>query len=127
MDRLTHENMINNLAETRRISPPFVPQALWEDMRSELIKVDVMALTVPIYQKYFSESDMRAIVAFHRTAPGKKLLQVQQPMFAEVSAALNRKTEEIARAVYQKHEAEIQAAQKKYEADQAASGKTQGK
>ncbi len=73
---------------------------------------ELLDAIVPIYQKYFTHSDIKAINEFYETPTGQKLLSNTTAMTVEVMQA--------AMSVVKKHTAEIQAQIEKAAADESS-------
>jgi len=101
-------------------SVPYLPQSFWDDLDAEFQKVDLVAVCVPIYQKYLSQEDMAEIVKFYRTPAGQRILATQTDIQRDASVVLQKAAAEIGEHVYLRHKDEIDAAKKKYDASQAA-------
>jgi hypothetical protein len=94
-------------------------------MNNEFQKVDFVSICVPIYQKYLSQEDMAAIIAFYRSPAGQRILATQGPITRDAQVVMQKAGQEIGERVAERHAAEIEAAEKKYDADivNAADGK----
>jgi len=78
--------MINGM----KASMPKVPATFWTKFES---KMDMAALTekiIPLYDKYYTLEDLKAINAFYRSPAGLKVLSTSPQIFQE-SLAIGRK------------------------------------
>ena len=74
---------------------------------------------IPVYQRYFTDSDIKAINEFYGTPTGEKLLKTMTAMMIDAMQA--------AQAVINKHVPEIEAQIEKTAADTSEPGLTQPK
>jgi hypothetical protein len=51
------ERLLANLEKGRATLPPWFPDSVWKDCMSQVAHLDLVALLLPLYQKYFSEKD----------------------------------------------------------------------
>lgn len=59
--QLTHEK----LEAQRQQLPPWCPQSVWDEIEDAVDKIDMPKLTLPICQKYISETDAELIIQWH--------------------------------------------------------------
>lgn len=50
-------------------------QQFWDDIRKEINPDDIQNFIIPIYDKYYTESDIDQLIAFYNSAVGKKMIQ----------------------------------------------------
>ena len=72
--------MLNNFKDTY----PDVPQEFWDKALSKINGEELKNIVVPIYDKYYTEEDIDALIAFYKSDIGKKVLQVT-PMVTQES------------------------------------------
>jgi hypothetical protein len=105
---VAHKAMAQSLKAARATSAPYFTASFWEDMEKAVMDVDLVTPIVPAYQRYFSEEDMAATLAFYKSPAGSRLLAAQ-PFISSAAVDAGRKAGEIAgRAVGLKHRDEIQ-------------------
>lgn len=66
--------VIGQLLDGFRQAFPKAPEALWTDFKNSLKPDEMTALLVPIYDKHFTEDDIKQLNAFYQTPLGQKLL-----------------------------------------------------
>lgn len=66
--------MMNQLLPSIQQIIPEAPETFWEDVMKEMDPNSIENMLIPIYQKYLTEEDMQAIIAFYDTPAGKKLI-----------------------------------------------------
>jgi hypothetical protein len=62
---------------------PKAPDAFWEEFLKEVSADELINMSVPIYQKYYSEEDIQAIVAFYDSPVGKRMVKNQPAVVQE--------------------------------------------
>lgn len=72
--KLGTESM-DRIIETFKTNFNNVPAEFWDEFRSEIDAEGLIKLIVPIYDKYYSEEDVRQLIAFYETPLGKKLIE----------------------------------------------------
>jgi len=113
-----HKAMASGIRANRATSAPYFTASFWDDMEEAVMEIDLAALIVPAYQKYFSEEDMAATLAFYKTPAGQRLLAAQPPIGAAVTSAAQEAGQIAGRQVALKHRDEIQALMKSSQAAQ---------
>jgi hypothetical protein len=78
--------LVQLLPSLRRLSPN-VPDKVWAEVEkefsSEIQSGGVAALVIPIYDKYFSEDEIRQLLSFYESPIGKKLAETMPRIAAE--------------------------------------------
>ncbi|MEP7230363.1 MAG: DUF2059 domain-containing protein [Ginsengibacter sp.] len=64
-----------------------VPNEYWESVKKEINADDIVALVIPIYDKYYTEEDIQKLIEFYESPIGKKVISstpliVQESMSA---------------------------------------------
>jgi hypothetical protein len=68
---MAFEQLISHFRQIRSGAP----ESLWSDLRSQILEHEVRTLNkllVPIYKRYFSHDEIKALVAFYQTPAGAK-------------------------------------------------------
>ena len=68
---------------------PNAPESFWTDFMHEVKPEDLETLLVPVYQKNFTEDEIRETIKFYRTPTGQKLIR-QLPNVMRESMALGQ-------------------------------------
>lgn len=105
---ISQKTMINLVHSQRALSPPYLTPGFWDDMEKAVGQIDLVPLVVPSYQKYISEEDMAALIAFYKTEAGKRILEAQPAMASAISDAGRKAGEQVGAEVAKKHADEIQ-------------------
>lgn len=67
-------------------SYPKVDQKIWDDFSNEIKADDLVALVIPVYDKYYTEGEIDQLIAFYNTPIGKKTIEVL-PLISQESMA----------------------------------------
>jgi hypothetical protein len=72
------QSTIDNMLDLFKDNEAFreVPKEYWKDIVKEFSNIsvdDIVDLYVPIYYKYYTESDLRELIAFYQTPIGLKM------------------------------------------------------
>ncbi len=103
-----HKMMAESLKAARATSAPYFTASFWDDMQKAVMDIDLVAPLLPAYQRYFSQEDMAATIAFYKSPAGSRLLAAQ-PFITSAAGDAARKAGEVAgREVGLKHADEIQ-------------------
>jgi uncharacterized protein len=68
------KQMIQQLLPAMKKMAPNAPEEFWVEFMKEVNPDDIISLTVPVYQKHFSEEDLLETIAFYKTAAGQRLI-----------------------------------------------------
>jgi hypothetical protein len=68
---------------------PQAPDSFWTEFMSGVHPEDLEKLVVPIYQKHFTEQEIRETIEFYNSPTGRKVVQ-QLPMVMQESMAVGR-------------------------------------
>jgi len=70
-----HQLIKDELHTSRTTSAAYLTPGFWDDMEAALMRIDLAQYFIPAFQKYFSEEDMAATIAFykitHRPTPSE--------------------------------------------------------
>jgi uncharacterized protein len=91
MDAIGYTNLVNQsmegMFELYEKTYPKVDTAFWNEFRKEMAADDLTKLIIPIYDKYFTESDLDALIAFYSTPAGIKIRDATPLITKEAMAA----------------------------------------
>lgn len=100
------------VANSKSQAPAFFPADFWSDVDQSFKAIDIASELTPIYQRYFSQEDMAAALAFYKTPAGQRVLN-EQPLAAVASSDVLRKDgQRVGQETLARHKDEIDAAQK---------------
>jgi hypothetical protein len=110
--------MIDQMLASIKAGSSGVDEALWNELRSEMKTEDLLEQLLPVYAKYYSTEDIRAINEFYSTPAGQRMLK-QMPFAMRDAMVIGQKWgQEAAERAVKK----IQAAQQVQPAAPAAKG-----
>ena len=66
---------------------PQVPKEVWDEFLRGVTAEGLVDRVVPIYQKYYTEEDVRQLINFYRSSVGRKTVQVQPELLRDSLAA----------------------------------------
>jgi hypothetical protein len=89
-----HRQRIHEQLEVlRKQMPGWYPQSVWDEIASSVEDMDVIAVALPVYQKYISEDDERFLNRFLATPQGQKVAQAVMAKKAEQGQRANAESE----------------------------------
>ncbi len=62
-----------------------VSAGVWTELENEMLSdvSELQKMLIPVYQKHFTQSEIRAIIAFYETPAGRKFAEKQVPLSQE--------------------------------------------
>ncbi|HWW98829.1 MAG TPA: DUF2059 domain-containing protein [Edaphobacter sp.] len=108
-----HKAMTQMLRTTRATSAPYYTASFWDDMNTAILEIDLVTPNIPAFQKYFSQEDMAATIAFYKTPSGQRLLAAQPFIASAAGDILRDAGRTVGMQVALKHKDEIEALTKK--------------
>jgi hypothetical protein len=103
-----HQLIKDELRTSRATSAPYFTPGFWDDMETALMQIDLVPYFVPAYQKYFSEEDMAATIAFYKSPAGQHLLAAQASISSAAKESLTAAGRAAGIEVGKKHADEIE-------------------
>ncbi len=74
---------INNMFQTYKTSMPNVPKKFWDSFSKEIDANSLIDLIIPIYDKYYSEEDLKQLAEFYQSPLGKKIISTLPNLTAD--------------------------------------------
>jgi hypothetical protein len=68
---------------------PGVPEEVWDELRSSFALEEIIALSLPIYTRNFSEDELRQLVEFYESPIGQKMIERMPAVMQESNVAFN--------------------------------------
>lgn len=68
--------VMNQMIVAYKKAMPSIPDSFQEDFMKEVDEQALINLIIPIYKKYYTQEDLKAIIAFYETPVGKKSINV---------------------------------------------------
>jgi uncharacterized protein len=91
MDAIGYTNLVNqsmeSMFELYEKTYPKVDSSFWNEFKREMASDDLTKLIIPIYDKYFTDSDLDALIAFYSTPAGIKVRDATPMITKEAMAA----------------------------------------
>jgi uncharacterized protein len=103
-----HKAMAQSLKTSRTTSAPYFTASFWDDMETAVMNLDMVPPLITAYQKYFSQEDMAATIAFYKSPAGQRLLAAQPYITSVASDVLRDLGRQAGEQVGLKHQEEIQ-------------------
>ncbi len=117
-----HKAMGQMIQTSRVTAAPYFPASFWDDMAKSLDEIDLVTPAVPAYQKYFSEEDMAATIAFYKSPAGQKFLAAQPFIASAAGEVLRSAGQKVGQEVFARHKDEIETLKKKFDGAAAGAG-----
>lgn len=89
--------MQNMIPALKQMAPPDIPESFWSEFAKEVDANELINGIVPIYQKHFTEEDVREAIRFYKSPTGAKFIAKQPQIMQESMAVGQRWGESIAR------------------------------
>jgi hypothetical protein len=64
---------MDQIIESLKKVQPDIPEEFWSEFRKEVSADDLIDLIVPIYNKYYSEQDVKDLIVFYKSPLGQKV------------------------------------------------------
>ena len=103
-----HKLISQNVKSARITSAPYFTGGFWDDMEKAVLDVDLVTPIISSYQKYYSQEDMAALIAFYKSSAGQRMLAAEPHISADLDATLRQAGAQAGRQVGEKHKDEIQ-------------------
>ena len=68
------KQMIQQMLPAMKKMAPKAPDDFWTDFMKEINPDDIIAMTIPVYQKNFTEEDLLETIAFYKSPVGQRLI-----------------------------------------------------
>lgn len=96
------QQILNQSVDAMKSQFTQVPQKFWDEFRAEVSADELINRLIPIYNKYFTEQDIKQLIVFYQTPLGKKLISVN-PQVARDSLIVGQQYgKEVAQTAIQK-------------------------
>jgi len=81
--------MLGQMMETLRGRSTGLPPEFWDQLQKDMDPAKLVEKLIPVYDKYYSLDDLKAVNAFYQTPAGQHLLQAQ-PMVMKESMSIGQ-------------------------------------
>lgn len=97
--------VVNQLTPALKQMIPNAPDSFWADMTKEINADVLIEKIIPIYQKHFTEADIKSIIKFYDTTAGKNLIASLPIIQRETMMVGQQWGQEIAKKAMAKYQA----------------------
>jgi len=105
---MAHKLVLQSLKAARATSAPYYTPAFWDDMEKSLGDADILNPSIAAYQRYLSQEDAAAAIAFYKTDSGRRVLEAQPLISAALETVMRQTGQQIGMQVGLRHRDEIQ-------------------
>jgi uncharacterized protein len=92
--------VVQNMLTSFKQSFPNVPEEFWNDFMKEVNPEVLTTMIVPIYDKYYTQEDIKKMIEFYQTPLGKKLILTMPQIMQESMQVGQTWGKEIGEKVY---------------------------
>lgn len=82
VDKLGKQS-IDKMVELYKRQFSDLTEGFWEEFKKEANENELAKMYIPIYDKYYSESDLDALIKFYKSPTGKKMVAVMPEVMNE--------------------------------------------
>jgi hypothetical protein len=75
--------MQEQLLPAIKASEPKVPERFWTELMAELNPNELVEMLVPIYDKHFTQEEIRDLIRFYESPSGRKMIRVMPEILRE--------------------------------------------
>lgn len=75
--------VMNHMMDSFKNSYSKVNEEFWNDFKNEVKAEDLEKMIIPIYDKYYTESDIDQLIVFHNSPIGKKMISTMPQVMQE--------------------------------------------
>lgn len=104
-DKLAISSMQTYMDQFKK-SAPNIPDEFWDEFAKEFTADKMIQLYVPIYAKYYTESDIDEMIRFYKSPVGQKTISVMPSILQESMEAGGKMGREVAERVMEKLDGE---------------------
>lgn len=84
------QQVVDQMMVSMRQLAPELPEAFWAEAKTELRAEEFVGLIVPIWAKYYTHDEVKALIAFYESPVGRKMVSVQPAVLTEAMEAGRR-------------------------------------
>lgn len=100
-DRIAIQTMDAIIPAVEKMAPE-VPPNFWKEFRKSVDPKSLIDLMVPVYARYYSDDDVRQLIAFYRSPIGQKVVEVTPAITKDGFAVGNAWGEDLAKKLLEK-------------------------
>lgn len=95
--------VMNQMIPSMKKMIPDAPEKFWRDVMAEVDANQLIELVIPVYQKYLTEKDIRAMNRFYDSPAGRKLIRTQPAIMQESMQLGGQWGQQLARKILNKY------------------------
>ena len=92
--------VVENTVANFRKSLPDVPEDFWDNILKEVNPDALVKLIIPIYDKFYTEEDLKKVIEFYQSPVGQKMISTMPQLMQESMKAGEIWGQEIGQKVY---------------------------
>lgn len=96
------QQVLNQSIDSIKTQFPQVPQAFWNEFRAGVSANELINRLIPIYNKYFTDEDIKQLIVFYQTPLGKKLISISPQIASDSLSVGQQYGKEVAQRAIQK-------------------------
>lgn len=77
------QNMLDRMMVNFKDAFLEVPASYWDKLRDKFKVEKIIDMIIPVYDKYFTQEDIRQLIKFYQTPVGKKIIKVMPSISSE--------------------------------------------
>jgi hypothetical protein len=77
------EHLLDRLFEAQRRAMPDVPESVWQEARRAFETAELVELIAAIWDRHFSQEEIRGLIAFYESPLGTRLREMQPVILQE--------------------------------------------
>lgn len=81
--------MMNTMFDYYKKNFPAAPDDFWETLSKEIKPEEMLDLIIPLYTKYYTDEELKQLLAFYKTPVGKKVIETL-PLLTQESVAIGQ-------------------------------------
>lgn len=82
--------ILNNLLDYFKKSNPSVPSEFWDAFMDKIDMKELAALVIPVYDRYFTEEEIKSLITFYQSPLGQKIVQAM-PLVTQETMDIGQK------------------------------------
>lgn len=98
MEKLV-DGMMGQMITTFKSTYSDVPEDFWDKFKAKMNSRDLIEKLIPLYDKYYTTDDLKAVNAFYETPAGQKIISTLPKLMTEAMAVGKQWGEKVGREV----------------------------
>ena len=114
------DGLMKQMIDGSRAQMPDVPSEFWDRFSREVHGNELIEMIVPLYDKYYSIEDLRAVNAFYSSPAGQRVLSTLPQIMKESMVLGQQWGEKMGQRIAEEARAEVAAKKAKAESEKSA-------